>query len=81
MLSNFEKGFAQYLEVGEKIEKYGGGRPPANLTRKFNDSIRMMASEDYETMRAIVVNEWSINRALQGWKPCDNGIAWRKCIS
>lgn len=73
MLSQFEKGFAQYIEILN--HKGVGGR---GLTRKLNDAIRMMASEDYETMRSIVVNEWSINRALRGWEPSDDGISWRK---
>lgn len=78
MLSQFEKGFAQYNQAIEEAKKYGGNRPPAILTRKVNDAIRMMASEDYECMTKIVKNKWLIGCALKDWKPCENGIAWRK---
>ncbi|MEV2910512.1 hypothetical protein ABNF65_18310 [Paenibacillus larvae] len=80
-LSNFEKGFAQYIDAIKEVGNYGssavGNR---SLTRRFNDAIRLMASEDYDCMRAVVVNDWTISRALRGWEPCEDGIAWRKSL-
>ncbi|AIW03622.1 hypothetical protein CPT_Moonbeam224 [Bacillus phage Moonbeam] len=57
MLSNFEKGFALYLEAEKEMRK-------SQRTRKFNESICLMASEDMELMRKIVVGQWAINAAL-----------------
>ena len=56
-LSNFEKGFADYIIAMEMT-------PNRSRTRKINESICLMASEDYTLMKKIVVNTWMINRAL-----------------
>jgi hypothetical protein len=36
----------------------------APLTRKMNEAICLMASEDMELMKKVVVNHWVINRAF-----------------
>ena len=57
MLSNFERGFEMFIKAMD--EKKGTGR-----TRHANESICLMASEDFALMKKVVVNEWMINRAL-----------------
>ncbi|EJW13791.1 hypothetical protein M5X00_13185 [Paenibacillus alvei] len=77
-LSPFEKGFAQYNELLVQVKAYGGERVPGGLRRRFNDAIRMMASEDYARMEKIVASPWTIRVALHNWEPCEDGIAWRR---
>lgn len=59
-LSNFEKGFAMYVEV---LNSKTVNSRHAPTTRKMNESICLMASEDEETMKTVVVNNWVISRA------------------
>jgi hypothetical protein len=33
-------------------------------TRKFNESICLITSEDFNLMKKVVINEWMIQRAL-----------------
>jgi hypothetical protein len=58
MLSNFEKGFAQFIEgIDSTASK-------AVKTRRINESICLMASDDITLTKKIVVNEWMLNRAF-----------------
>ncbi|OIJ11499.1 hypothetical protein BKP35_12205 [Anaerobacillus arseniciselenatis] len=60
-LSNFEKGFCLYIQA---IKSPMINRRYAPITRKLNEAICLMASEDVKLMKKIVVNQWVINRAL-----------------
>jgi hypothetical protein len=57
MLSNFEKGFEMYLEAEKEYRK-------AQRTRKFNEAICLMYSEDAELTMTIVVNINAVKGAL-----------------
>lgn len=61
VLSNFEKGFSLYIQV---IQSPTTNIRHAPTTRKMNEAICLMATEDKELMKKIVVNDWVINRAL-----------------
>lgn len=61
VLSNFEKGFSLYIQV---IQSPTTNSRYAPTTRKMNEAICLMASEDMELMKNIVVNDWVISRAL-----------------
>lgn len=60
-LSNFEKGFGMYIEA---INDPKVNTRYAPLTRKLNEAICLMASEDMELMDKIVVGQWVKNRAF-----------------
>ncbi|MEQ2527684.1 hypothetical protein WMO40_13315 [Bacillaceae bacterium CLA-AA-H227] len=60
-LSNFEKGIVQYLDV---IKSPTIDQRHSPTTRKLNEAVCLMASEDMELMKKIVMNRWVINRAL-----------------
>jgi hypothetical protein len=60
-LSNFEKGFSLYIQA---IKSPMIDKRYAPLTRKINEAICLMASDDMELMKKVVVNHWVINRAF-----------------
>jgi hypothetical protein len=60
-LSNFEEGFSLYIQA---IKSPFINRRHAPTTRKMNEAICLMASEDMELMKKIVVGQWVINRAF-----------------
>lgn len=60
-LSNFEKGFEMYIEA---INHPKVNTRYAPITRKLNEAICLMASEDHELMDKIVVGQWVKNRAF-----------------
>lgn len=60
-LSNFEKGFSLYIQI---IQSPTINKRHAPTTRKMNEAICLMACEDMELMKKVVVNDWVINRAL-----------------
>lgn len=60
-LSNFEKGFSLYIQV---IQSPTVNNRHAPTTRKMNEAICLMASEDMSLVKKIVVGQWVINRAF-----------------
>lgn len=74
-LTNFEVGLQMFNDLIDPNR-----RPITRVTetRRYNQAIQLMASDDYDLMRKFIVNDWVIDRALRNWEPDESGIRWRK---